>query len=114
MKVDNDLRKNSRGTSSPLMVRFVFDPPVTSNASRLGGQTATSCAILCSLKRARTVIEIGLAYGGSALAIAEALVANGSSQRRHLIIDPYQNPFYGSGWSVEAVWVANSASSLNS
>lgn len=39
-----------RGTSSPLIARFVFDPPVTSNASRLGGQTATSCAILCFLK----------------------------------------------------------------
>ena len=48
---------------------------------------------------ARTVIEIGLAYGGSALAIAEALVASGSGQERHLIIDAYQNRFYGSGWS---------------
>ena len=50
-------------------------------------------------ERARTVIEIGLAYGGSALAIAEALVANGSDEGRHLIIDAYQNRFYGSGWS---------------
>ncbi len=50
-------------------------------------------------ERARTVIEIGLAYGGSALAIAEALVASGSGQERHLIIDAYQNRFYGSGWS---------------
>ena len=50
-------------------------------------------------ERACTIIEIGLAYGGSALAIAEALVANGSGQAHHLIIDPYQNRFYGSGWS---------------
>lgn len=50
-------------------------------------------------ENARTVIEIGLAYGGSALAIAEALVAGGSGQGRHLIIDAYQNRFYGSGWS---------------
>jgi predicted O-methyltransferase YrrM len=50
-------------------------------------------------ERARTVIEVGLAYGGSALAIAEALVANGSGQGRHLIIDAYQNRFHGSGWS---------------
>ena len=50
-------------------------------------------------ERARTVIEIGLAYGGSALAIAEALVANGAGEGRHLIIDPYQNRFHGSGWS---------------
>ena len=44
-------------------------------------------------ERARTVIEIGLAYGGSALVIAEALVANGSGQQHHVIIDPYQNRF---------------------
>jgi len=50
-------------------------------------------------EKARKVIEIGLAYGGSALAIAEALVANGSGQKQHLIIDAYQNRFYGSGWS---------------
>ena len=50
-------------------------------------------------ERARTVVEIGLAYGSSALAIAEALVANGSAQARHLIIDAYQDHFYGSGWS---------------
>ncbi|MGD0608301.1 MAG: hypothetical protein ABSA53_32530 [Streptosporangiaceae bacterium] len=34
-----------------------------------------------------TVIEIGLAYGSSALAIAEALVAAGPDQARHVIID---------------------------
>lgn len=50
-------------------------------------------------ERARAVIEIGLAYGGSALAIAEALVTNEPDQARHLIIDAYQNRFYGSGWS---------------
>lgn len=50
-------------------------------------------------ERARSVIEIGLAYGSSALAIAEALVANGSAQGCHLIIDPYQEGFYGSGWT---------------
>jgi len=50
-------------------------------------------------ERARTVIEIGLAYGGSALAIAEALAANGAGPRSHLIIDAYQNRFYGCGWN---------------
>ena len=50
-------------------------------------------------ERPSTVIEIGLAYGSSALAVAEALVAVGSGQARHLIIDAYQNRFYGSGWS---------------
>jgi predicted O-methyltransferase YrrM len=46
-----------------------------------------------------TVIEIGLAYGSSALAIAEALAAAGSNGTRHVIIDPYQETFHGSGWA---------------
>ncbi len=46
-----------------------------------------------------TVIEIGLAYGSSALAIAEALVAAGSSDARHVIVDAYQEHFHGSGWA---------------
>ncbi len=50
-------------------------------------------------ERPSTVIEIGLGYGSSALAIAEALVAGGSGQARHVIIDAYQDQFCGSGWS---------------
>lgn len=49
-----------------------------------------------------SVIEIGLAYGSSALAIAEALVAVGSTEARHLIIDAYQKQFHDSGWAVIA------------
>ena len=47
---------------------------------------------------ARAVIEIGLAYASSALAIGEALVATGG-EVRHLIIDPHQDSGYASvGW----------------
>jgi predicted O-methyltransferase YrrM len=46
-----------------------------------------------------TVIEIGLAYGSSALAIAEALAVTGSSHARHVIVDAYQEKFDGSGWA---------------
>jgi predicted O-methyltransferase YrrM len=46
-----------------------------------------------------TVIEIGLAYGSSALAIAEALVAAGSGEARHVIVDAYQERFHGCGWA---------------
>ena len=46
-----------------------------------------------------TVLEIGLAYGSSALAIAEALAAAGSDNARHVIIDAYQQHFHGSGWA---------------
>jgi predicted O-methyltransferase YrrM len=49
-----------------------------------------------------TVIEIGLAYGSSALAIAEALVAAGSNDARHVIVDAYQQHFHGSGWAAIA------------
>jgi len=45
-----------------------------------------------------TVIEIGLAYGSSALAIAEALAATGR-EARHVIIDAYQDSFDGAGWA---------------
>ncbi len=49
-------------------------------------------------ERPSIVIEIGLAYGSSALAIAEALVAIGSNRSRHVIIDPYQKQFDNAGW----------------
>lgn len=49
-------------------------------------------------ERARVVIEIGLAYGSSALAIGEALVPRGTSGATHLIIDAYQHQFKNAGW----------------
>ena len=39
---------------------------------------------------ARVVIEVGLAYGSSALAIGEALCVNGMADVSHLVIDPFQ------------------------
>jgi predicted O-methyltransferase YrrM len=62
----------------------------------------SDCDVLRDLLLAEkpgTVIEIGLAYGSSALAIAEALVAAGSDEARHVIIDAYQELFHGSGWA---------------
>jgi predicted O-methyltransferase YrrM len=48
---------------------------------------------------ARVVIEIGLAYGSSALAIAEALVSQGTEVgASHLIIDAFQSEFHDAGW----------------
>lgn len=49
-------------------------------------------------ERPQTVVEIGLAYGSSALAIGEALVATGG--RRHLILDPFQDSaWHDAGWT---------------
>ncbi len=53
---------------------------------------------LLLLERPQVVVEIGLGYGSSALAIAEALVASGSGSPQHLIIDAYQDQFYRAGW----------------
>jgi len=101
MKVDNVLLEKIRAarrklaTDGPIRVRSAGDFERVS----LGMSDGDVLRDLVLAEKAHTVIEIGLAYGGSALAIAEALVTNGSGQRRHLIIDAYQNGFYGSGWS---------------
>lgn len=43
---------------------------------------------------ARVVIEIGLAYASSALAIGEALCLTGAAGVSHIVIDPYQTTAY--------------------
>jgi predicted O-methyltransferase YrrM len=49
---------------------------------------------------AHVVIEIGLAYGSSALAIGEALCAGGA-KTLHVIIDPFQHSAFANvGWEV--------------
>ncbi len=45
------------------------------------------------------MIEVGLAYGVSALAVAEAVVANGAAEPKHVIIDAFQDHFHDSGWN---------------
>lgn len=82
-------------TDGPGRVRSSGDFELVS----LGSSDGDVLRDLVLTERARTIIEIGLAYGSSALAIAEALVTNELDQRRHLIIDAYQNRFYGMGWS---------------
>lgn len=101
MKVDNGLVEKIRAarrklaTDGPTRVRSAGDFERVS----IGKSDGDVLRDLVLAERARTVIEIGLAYGSSALAIAEALVASGSGQGHHLILDPYQNRFHGSGWS---------------
>ena len=51
-------------------------------------------------ERARVVVEVGLAYGSSALAIGEALLTVGLPQANHVIIDAYQDRFLNVGWEV--------------
>lgn len=65
------------------------------------------CDVLRDLliaEQARVVVEIGLAYGGSALAIGEALVSQGQKDAKHVIVDAYQHHFRNAGW--EAITAA--------
>jgi predicted O-methyltransferase YrrM len=48
---------------------------------------------------AHVVIEVGLAYGSSALAIGEALCSTSGTDAAHIIIDPFQAASYDNvGW----------------
>lgn len=64
---------------------------------------ASDCDALRDLleeHRVRSVIEIGLAYGSSALAIGEALCSAGDAEISHTIIDPFQaTSFHNVGWN---------------
>jgi predicted O-methyltransferase YrrM len=52
-------------------------------------------------ERAETVVEVGLAYASSALAIGQALVAVGAGRPRHVVIDPYQRSVWADvGWDL--------------
>jgi predicted O-methyltransferase YrrM len=53
---------------------------------------------LLMAEQARVVLEIGLAYGSSALAISEALVSQGHQDAKHVIIDAFQHHFGDAGW----------------
>ncbi|WP_367437997.1 class I SAM-dependent methyltransferase [Streptomyces celluloflavus] len=50
---------------------------------------------------AQTVVEVGLAYASSALAIGEALVTVNPPRPRHVIIDPFQErDWSNAGWGL--------------
>ena len=57
---------------------------------------------LLAAEQVGVVIEIGLAYGSSTLAIGEALVSRGRRDAHLLIIDAYQDLFQNAGWEAIA------------
>jgi predicted O-methyltransferase YrrM len=65
---------------------------------------ARDCDAVCALlvaERARTVVEIGLAYGSSALAIGHALASVAGARPVHVIIDPLQATEWSNvGWQL--------------
>jgi predicted O-methyltransferase YrrM len=90
--------------------RLIQDGPVWTRGPELDFATVTlperDCDLLRDLmaaERVSTVVEVGLAYGSSALAIGEALLAAGAAAPRHVIIDPFQRSAYHDvGWNVLA------------
>jgi cephalosporin hydroxylase len=75
--------------------------PFADDFARVGLPRADCDALRDALiaEQARVVIEVGLAYGGSALAIGEALLRTDGSRVSHVIIDPFQESSYGNaGW----------------
>lgn len=88
--------------------RLGREGPARTRGPELDFATVTLPEQDCNLLRdllvaegARTVVEIGLAYGSSALAIGEALVTVDPSRAQHIVIDPYQrSAFADAGWDL--------------
>jgi predicted O-methyltransferase YrrM len=86
--------------------RLVRDGPARTRGAERDFERVTlperDCDLLRDLlisEKVRTVVEIGLAYGSSALAIGEALVTVGSAHPLHVVIDPFQQQAFANvGW----------------
>ncbi len=88
--------------------RLAREGPAWTRGPELDFETVTlperDCDLLRDLlvaEQARTVVEVGLAYGSSALAIGEALVTVDAPDPRHIVIDPFQQrAFSDVGWDL--------------
>src|SRR5581483_7390249 len=88
--------------------RLAREGPPRTRGPELDFETVTLPERDCDLLRdllvaegVQTVVEVGLAYGSSALAIGEALVTVGRPDPRHIVIDPFQRDGYANvGWDL--------------
>jgi predicted O-methyltransferase YrrM len=88
--------------------RLAREGPARTRGPELDFETVTLPERDCDLLRdlliaegVRTVVEVGLAYGSSALAIGEALLTVGSPHPRHIVIDPFQRQAFADvGWDL--------------
>lgn len=88
--------------------RLVREGPAWTRGPERDFETVTLPERDCDLLRdlliaegVQTVVEVGLAYGSSALAIGEALVTVDRPHPRHIVIDPFQQQGYANvGWDL--------------
>ena len=88
--------------------RLVGEGPAWTRGPERDFETVTLPERDCDLLRdlliaegVETVVEVGLAYASSALAIGEALVTVDSPRPRHVVIDPFQQQAYSNvGWDL--------------
>jgi predicted O-methyltransferase YrrM len=86
--------------------RLVREGPSWTRSRELDFETVTVPERDCDLLRdllitegAETVVEVGLAYASSALAIGEALISLDPPHPRHIVIDPFQECTWSNvGW----------------
>jgi predicted O-methyltransferase YrrM len=103
------MRTDDRGTRiRDVRARLVRDGPAWTRGPERDFETVTLPERDCDLLRdllisdgTETVVEIGLAYGSSALAIGEALAAVDPPHPRHIVIDPFQQQAFSNvGWDL--------------
>ena len=100
--------------------RLVREGPQWTRGHERDFETVTlperDCDVLRDLlisEGAETVVEVGLAYASSALAIGEALVTIDSPRARHLVIDPFQECAWSNvGWDLLCSAALDSTTSL--
>ncbi|MEE6258446.1 class I SAM-dependent methyltransferase [Plantactinospora sonchi] len=97
-----------RGQIAEVRRRLVRNGPSWTRPHERDFETVALPEVDCDLLRdlliaegVATVVEVGLAYGSSALAIGEALVAVDRPEPRHVIIDAYQESAWSNvGWEL--------------
>jgi predicted O-methyltransferase YrrM len=100
--------EESRNRIRDVRRQLVQNGPLRSRSQERDFETVSLPERDCDLLRdqlvragVETVVEVGLAYGSSALAIGEALAIIDPQNPRHLIIDPFQQQVWSNvGWDL--------------
>jgi predicted O-methyltransferase YrrM len=109
-----------KGLIEEVRRRLARDGPLWTRDHQRDFETVTmperDCDLLRDLmvsERVETVVEVGLAYASSALAIGEALISVARPNPRHVIIDPFQESVWRNvGWDLVRAATLDSIASL--